>query len=349
MQAPLVTIVIICWNNKRYLEDCLSSVLSQIYPNIEVFLADNASSDGSADYVRRNFPSITVIQNERNLGFAEGNNVAMRQAKGKYIFTLNPDTKMNNNCIEELVKVAERDKDIGSCSPKILLFDDPKRINSAGGDMVLRTGDNIARGFYSIDDGRYDKEEEVFGSSASASFYRKKVLNKVGLFDKDLFTYYEDVDMNWRFKLAGWKCIYVPNAIVYHHHAGTLDDYNPIKIFYLHRNKLYVILKNYPLKLLNYYLKIIIKNELLFFRLSVREKNLAGIKGQLSVVLSLPKILFKRIKQQPKRKISAKECIAWIEKNERYYEESNGLKNVQAYFEDLRMRKAKMKEIQIIF
>jgi GT2 family glycosyltransferase len=334
MKTPLVSIVVICWNNKRYLADCLASVLSQTYPDIEVVLTDNASSDGSAEYVRQNFPSIKVIQNERNLGFAEGNNVAMKQAKGKYVVTLNPDTKVDERWIEELVKVAENDKRIGSCASKVLFLNNPKRIDSVG-ELILRTGDAMGKGFYSIDSGQYDEQEEIFGVTAGAGFYRKRMLNEIGLFDKDLFTWYEDVDLMWRIRLTGWKCIYVPSAIVYHHHSGTVDDLNPMKIYHLHRNKLYVIFKNYSLRLLKMYSKIIAKSEFLFFTQCIREKNKAGVKGQISAILNLPKILIKRLKA-PKKQISFRECIEWIEKSEKHFIESKGPEGVNEYFEDLK-------------
>ena len=334
MKTPLVSIVVICWNNKRYLNDCLSSVLSLAYPNIEVLLTDNASSDGSADYVRQNFPPITVIQNEKNLGFAEGNNVAMRQAKGKYVVTLNPDTKVDERWIEELVKVAEKDKRIGSCASKVLFLNNPKRIDSVG-ELILRTGDAMGKGFYSIDRGQYDEQEEIFGVTAGAGFYRKRMLNEIGLFDKDLFTWYEDVDLMWRIRLTGWKCIYVPSAIVYHHHSGTVDDLNPMKIYYLHRNRLYVIFKNYSLRLLKKYSKIIAKSEFLFFKQCIREKNKAGVKGQISAILNVPKILIKRLKA-PKKQISFRVCIEWIEKSEKHFIESKGPEGVNEYFEDLK-------------
>lgn len=338
MKTPLVSIVVICWNNKRYLNGCLSSVLSLAYPNIEVLLTDNASSDGSADYVRQNFPSITVIQNEKNLGFAEGNNVAIRQAKGKYVVTLNPDTKVDERWIEELVKVAEKDDHIGSCASKVLFLNNPARIDSVG-ELILRTGDAMGKGFYSIDRGQYDEEEGIFGVTAGAGFYRKKTLDEIGLFDKGLFTWYEDVDLMWRMRLTGWKCIYVPSAIVYHHHSGTVDDLNPMKIYYLHRNRIYVVLKNYPLRLLVYYSKIIAKSEFLFFKQCIREKNIAGVKGQISAIFNSPKILIIRMKLRSKRKISVEECIEWIEKSEKHFLESKGIENIQKYFEDLSIRR----------
>ena len=288
MKTPLVSIVVICWNNKSYLDDCLSSVLSQTYPNIEVVLTDNASSDGSAEYVRQNFPSIKVIQNERNLGFAEGNNVAMKQAKGKYVVTLNPDTKVDKTWIEELVKVAENDKRIGSCAPKILFSNNPKRIDSVG-ELILRTGDAMGKGFYSMDYGQYDEQEEIFGVTAGAGFYRKRMLDEIGLFDKDLFTWYEDVDLMWRMRLAGWICIYVPSAIVYHHHSGTVDDLNPMKIYYLHRNRLYVIFKNYSLRLLKNYLKIIAKSEFFFLSNALEKKIKLELKVRYQQSLTCPK------------------------------------------------------------
>ena len=173
MKESLVSIVVICWNNKKFLQRCFNSLMKLTYSNIEILLSDNGSHDGSVGYIRENFPTVKIVENGTNLGFAEGNNVAMRKAQGKYIFTLNPDTDIDSECIQPLVNALEADGHIGSASPKMYIMDRPKLLNSAGGDMLLMSGDNIARGFYLQDEGQFEEVEEIFGPSAGAGFYRE--------------------------------------------------------------------------------------------------------------------------------------------------------------------------------
>ena len=143
MNAPLVSVVVLNYNGKIYLERCLSSLLNQTYPYVEIILVDNASSDDSVNFVRTRFPAVKIIENEENLGFAAGNNVGIRIAQGKYIVTLNNDTEAHPEWLEHLVRVAESNETIGMCASKVLSFDDPRIIDSVG---VVIYPDGMSRG-----------------------------------------------------------------------------------------------------------------------------------------------------------------------------------------------------------
>jgi len=337
---PLVSVVIICWNNKRFLKRCFDSLLRTDYPNLEIFLADNASTDGSPPFVAEHYPSVRIVVNPTNLGFAEGNNVALRLCKGKYVITLNPDTDVDPAWIRTMVEVAERDPAVGMISPKMYIMDAGKKLNSAGGDMLLRSGDNLARAFYLEDDGRFDQIEETFGPSAGAGLYRRAMLDDIGLFDRGLFTYYEDVDLNIRAQLRGWKCLYVPQACVQHYQSGTLDDHNPFKMFLLQRNKWYVVLKDFPLRLMWHSRRQLASSYLGAMRhiKSTGHKTLPR-KILLSLLKKLPRILVLRLYTQGRARWDAARRIAdWMDRHDATYKELDQAAAVGRYYEDLKSR-----------
>lgn len=338
--APLVSIVIICWNNRRFLKRCFDSLMRTDYPNLEIFLADNASADGSAPFVAEHYPSVRVIVNPTNLGFAEGNNRAIRLASGKYVVTLNPDTEVDPSWIRAMVEVAESDGSVGMCSPKMYIMDRGRLLNSAGGDMLLRSGDNLARGFYLEDDGRFDKVEETFGPSAGAGFYRRTMLDDIGLFDKGLFTYYEDVDLNMRAQLRGYRCLYVPEAKVYHYQSGTLDDNNSFKQFLLQRNKWYVVFKDFPLGLI-WHCRLDLARGYVGAMRHLRNSGHQGIPHRVhfSLIKKLPQILISRCAVSLRRKSGSTRRISrWMDRHEDTYKELGQAAAVGRYYDDIRKR-----------
>ncbi|MFQ5471593.1 MAG: glycosyltransferase, partial [Dehalococcoidia bacterium] len=336
----LVSVVVICWNNRQFLKRCFDSLARTHHPNIEVFLADNASVDGSAAFVAEHYPNVRVVVHPSNLGFAEGNNRVIRLCKGEYIVTLNPDTEVDPDWIGQMLAVAERDPTVGMVSPKMYIMDQGLRLNSAGGDMLLRSGDNLARAFYLLDDGRFDKIEESFGPSAGAGFYRRAMLEDIGLFDRGLFTYYEDVDLNMRAQLRGYRCLYTPHAVVYHYQSGTMDDHNPLKMFLLQRNKWYVVLKTFPLSLFWRCRKDLARSYIGAMR-HLREAGQSRLPYRilLSLVRRSPRILALRLALTLKRRSGSSRRIAkWMDIHEDTYRELDQAAAVTHYYEDLRRR-----------
>ena len=245
---PLISVVVLNWNGEKVIEKCLKSLRVQTYHPLEIIVVDNASTDGSLDLIKKNFPDVKLIVNKKNLGFGGGNNVGIQMAQGKYIMILNNDAYLDPACIEELKRCIEKDEKYGACASKILLEFENNLIDAAGIE-VYPDGLSIGRGRLEKED-RYDKEEEVFSPSGCAGLYRKEMLDDIGLFDEDFFAYADETDMGWRSRLAGWRCIYNPKALVYHSHSASSGTYSPLKAFLVERNRIWVALKYFSFPLL---------------------------------------------------------------------------------------------------
>jgi len=214
-----------------------------------MIVVDNASTDGSVDFLKDKFQDVNLIINEKNLGFGAGNNIGIRASQGKYIMMLNNDTRLDPKCVEELKRSIERDKSYGACASKILLEDQPDLIDGVG-IVVCPDGLSFGRGRLEKRD-RYDKEEELFFAADCACLYRREMLEDIGLYDEDFFAYADETDMGWRAQLAGWKCTYSPNAIVYHlHSVSSGGRVSSFKAFLVERNRIWVMVKNFPISLI---------------------------------------------------------------------------------------------------
>jgi GT2 family glycosyltransferase len=246
---PTVSIIILNWNGKQYLDTCLSSLLRQTYHEIEIIFVDNGSCDGSVEFVKSKYPGVIIIEHHKNLGFAMGVNSGIMASNGKYIATINNDAEADKDWIARLVRVISLDPDTGCCASKMLNFYERDMIDSAG-IVIYQNGNAYDRGAQDKDSGKYDSQDEVFGACAGAALYKKEMLDEIGTFDNTYFAYFEDVDLSFRMHLFGWKCVYVPDAVVYHMHSATSKQASPFKIFYLERNKLWNMWKYFPLKLL---------------------------------------------------------------------------------------------------
>ena len=328
-EEPLVSVIISNWNGKRYLKECLLSLKKQTYKNFEVILVDNGSTDGSVDYIKDNFGDfVKLIENETNLGFAEGNDIGIRNSSGKYILLLNNDTKADPLWIEELIKVAESDDKIGMCASKVLSLDNPKTIDNVG-LLIYKDGLNRGRGRLEYDQGQYDNIEEVFLPSGCAALYRKKMLNEIGEFDKDFFAYSDDIDIGIRGRLMGWKCMYVPKAVIYHKYSGSTSPYSLFKAFHAERNRLWIAIKYFPLTVLlcnSYYTAL---RTLLQFYGALTHKGAAGkfreqfsewelfltlLKAYFSALKGLPRMWKKRQDLTELRRVSCSEIYNWFKK-----------------------------------
>jgi GT2 family glycosyltransferase len=242
-----ISVIVLNYNGKRYLDDCLCSLASQTYSDFEVIVVDNGSTDLSHEYIEAQYPWVKLLRNEKNLGFAGGTNTGIKQARGEYILTINNDTKVEKNFIKYLMQPMESDQRVGMCASK-MLFPDGK-INSTG-ICISRSGAAWDRGMFEQDNRQYNRREEVFGPCAGAALYRKEMLDEIGLLDEDFFLYMEDVDLAFRGRLAGWSCIYVPEAVVYHHHGGTAGAGSDLSVYYGNRNVIWYVLKDFPARLL---------------------------------------------------------------------------------------------------
>jgi len=314
--VPKVSIIIVNWNGREYLDECLSSIYDQTYSNFEVIVVDNGSTDGSAEVLGEKFPFVNLIQNEKNLGFAEGNNIGIKKAfedqEVKYIATLNNDTLVESNWLKELVSAPERDKQIGSCQSKMLRYSDRSIIDSTG-IKLLANGTVSDRGGGEKDDGQYDKLEEVFGACAGAALYRREMLNDIGLFPSHYFASFEDVDLAWRARYAGWKCVYVPSAVVYHFRFATqkkmLDEKQTFSVQKI-QNRFSYQMKYLPFSCL---LKSATRLTKLYFR-SIKMAKKNGHSDLRKAIGLLPTLLIERHKYHRDNKLDKMAICEWLKK-----------------------------------
>jgi GT2 family glycosyltransferase len=248
--SPLLSVIIPNWNGKRFLEECIDSIKAQTFQDFETILVDNGSMDGSVQFVQEKYGGfVRIIRNEKNLGFAGGNNVGIRAAKGEYIVLLNNDTWTDPRWLEELVKATEGDSCIGMWGSKIYSYGKRDQIEAVG-ELIYWDGLSRARGQFDRDQGQYEMMEEILFPPGCGAMYRKRVFDEVGLFDEDFFAYADDAEIGIRARLAGWKSLYVPRAILYHKNSGTGGQYSPFKAFYVERNRFWIVLKYFPWPLL---------------------------------------------------------------------------------------------------
>ncbi len=233
MKNPRISIIILNYNGGKDVIDCLESVKNIDYPNYEIIVVDNNSTDGSLENLRKKVPEIKIIQNEKNLGFAEGNNVGIRESNYDYVMLLNYDTIVGESILKDLIGVIEGNEDIGIAGPMILYYDDPDKIWCAGGKLNLFG--------YTSHIGKGLKKELCYSPyfvdyiSGCAMLIKKEVIDKIGLLTAEYFLYFEEVDFCFRAKKAGYECIYVPSQSVWH---KTTESWitNPVHAYYYMRN-----------------------------------------------------------------------------------------------------------------
>lgn len=253
MPAPSVAVVILNWNGKELLARFLPSIIKTRYSNLQLIIGDNGSSDDSIAYVKSNFPQITVLENDRNYGFAEGYNRVLEQVKADYFVLLNSDVEVPENWIAPVISAMEADQQIAAAQPKIKWQADKSKFEYAGaaGGFMDKNAFPFCRGrifdVAETDLGQYNDVKEVFWASGAAFFIRHAQWQEAGGLDPDLFAHMEEIDLCWRLKNLGYKIIYCPDAEVYHVGAGTLDAKNPHKVFLNFRNNLMIMQKNLPL------------------------------------------------------------------------------------------------------
>jgi len=292
---PLISIVIPNWNGAHFLPTCLDSLRRQTAPRLEVIVADNASTDGSLELLARDYPEVRVVALPENRGFTGACNAGMRAATGDIVILLNNDTEVEPDWAEQVAAAFERYPDAGIVASKMLLFDRRDTLHTAG-DFYTIDGRAGNRGVWQRDDERYNREEYVFSACGGSAAYRREMLDEIGLLDDDFFFSMEDVDLAWRAQLAGWRCVYVPSAVVYHHLAATGGGVTAS--YYDGRNNLWVIAKNYPGALLRKHWPKIVRAQARLAWDALRawrgEAARARLRGMLSGLLSLPRMLRKR-------------------------------------------------------
>jgi len=248
--TPKVAIVILNWNGLKYLREFLPSVIASTWPNLDIIVGDNGSTDGSVDFLKENFPAVKIIQNDKNYGFTGGYNRVLERVEADYFILLNSDVEVPARWIEPVIDLMESDPQIAAAAPKIKSFAEKDHFEHAGaaGGFIDRYGYPFCRGrmFYEIeiDNGQYQQSDEVFWATGAAMFVKKKYWVAAGGFDDRFFAHMEEIDLCWRLKNMGYKVMYCAQSEVYHVGGGTLNTENPFKTFLNFRNNLLLLRNN---------------------------------------------------------------------------------------------------------
>ena len=297
-----ISIIIVNWNGRKFLSECLDGLTQQVYYPLSVTLVDNGSDDGSIDFVVHNYPDVKTIALPKNLGFSAANNIALKAVHTEYVALLNNDAVPDPLWLKNLVEALERDSGAGFAASKLLFYDKRETIDRAG-DAYTRAGVGCLRGRGTPAKG-YDKQEWIFGACAGAALYRTRMLHDIGLFDEDFFLLYEDVDLSFRAQLKGYKCLYVPEAVVYHKASSSIVYDSPISVYYSHRNLEWVYIKNMPAALiLKTIFPHIIYDIAAFFYFGANGRIKEYTKAKWDALKGLKRALEKRRHIQDSRKV----------------------------------------------
>ena len=240
---PRVSVIIPNWNGLALLRPCLDSLATQTYRDCEIVVVDNASADDSVAVLRRDYASVRVLEQRSNLGYAGGCNAGIRATASEIVVLLNNDTEAEPDWLANLVAALDRHPEAGSAASRIMLYDRRDTLHSAG-DLVRVDGTADSRGVWQPYGPPWDQEAWVFGGCGGAMAVRRQAIEEIGPFETRFFMYCEDVDLNWRAQRAGYRCIYAPDAVVYHHLSATGGGV--LASFYVGRNTLWAIARNYP-------------------------------------------------------------------------------------------------------
>jgi len=300
----MISVIVLNWNGRIHLKECLDSLRYQTYKDFEVIFVDNGSTDNSVEFVRENFPDVTILTLNKNAGFSKGNNEGIKIAKSEYIVLLNNDTKVDKYWLGELYKSVCK-------HPEISFF--ASKIDSAGDGYAI-CGAPFKIGHYE-NGSKYSQENIVFGACAGASLYKKEMLNDVGLLDDDFFAIYEDGDLNFRAQLKGYKCLFVPSAIVYHKGSSSIGTLTDFYVYYGQRNVEYLYIKNMPFLLIlkNAYIHLLYIL-LAFVYFLIKGKAIRFIQAKIDVLRNLSNLLKKRLEIQKNRKINNYYLLSLFEK-----------------------------------
>ena len=249
-KAVTVSVLIVNYNREKLLRCCLDSLERQTFRGFEIIVVDNGSSDSSPAYIKSLAGGLVdkAVFLEENTGFTGGCNRGIKLASGRYVALINNDAEADPEWLSALLTAAEKDPETGMWASKILFYGTD--IIDKAGHLIFPDGQNRGRGTGELDAGQYQAEKEALFPDGCAAMYRRKLLEETGGFDEDFFAYADDADLGLRARWLGWNCVYVPGAVVYHHHSATTGSFDPGKIYLVERNRIWLAVKNLPLPLL---------------------------------------------------------------------------------------------------
>jgi GT2 family glycosyltransferase len=320
---PEISVIVVNWNRRELLRACLHSLAAQVGAECEIIVVDNGSSDGSLEMLEREFREIPVkvIRNRENLGFCAANNQGIREARGEYVALLNNDAEAAPGWLAALRRVFDSAPDAGMAASKILVWEDPGRIDKAG-HLIYPDGQNRGRGSGEPDRGQYDQPGEALWPDGCAAMYKREMLEQIGGFDEDFFAYADDAELGLRARIAGWRCLYAPDAVVRHHRGSTLGLGSARRLALIERNRVLLAAKLFPWSLLClnpvYYAARVAagiwasmrgRGETSHFPGAAGKLRMAAalLKGDLAALFLLPRMLRKRAEVRRIRKLSPRE------------------------------------------
>ncbi len=329
---PLVSVSLLTWNGQKYLKGCLDSVFNQSYPNLEILMLDNGSTDQTVEYLKRasSKPSKLNIKylghHSKNTGFCAGHNQIIRESKGSFVFLLNQDVILDKDFIKEAIKTFNQDKKIASVQGKVMQW--REGFIDTTGMIMLKNRRTINRGQGQLDKGQFEKVEEIFGVDGAAPIHRKKALEDIKIndeyLDQDFFAYKDDVDLAWRLRLAGWKAFYQPKAIAYH--DRTSGENAALSYFSIIKERLkiskfskYLSFKNGRLmQIKNEQVGVLLRHLPWFLPKEIGAWGFATIferytwKAFIDIFKQMPLVWKKRKIIMNRKKVSSKEMASWF-------------------------------------
>ena len=313
---PLVSIIVVYWNSAEHLPRCLDCLAQQTVQNFEVILIDNGSFDKEIDELQQTFSTLLlrVEHLTSNLGFAKANNIGAQLAQGKWIALLNSDAFPKPDWLEQILQTAERCPEFSFFTSRQLQFNQPDILDGSGDEYHIS---GLAwRRFYNYPANTYGlKEEEVFSACGAAAVYDRNDFLKVGGFDESYFSYFEDVDLSFRLRLEGGRCLYVPQAEVYHVGSASSGKKSDFVMYHGHRNLVWTFFKNMPGYLFWCYLPLHMGMNFFFaFSFLIRGKGPAVLRAKMDAFYRLPAIIPQRRQIQSTRKVPAREILHVINK-----------------------------------
>jgi GT2 family glycosyltransferase len=301
---PDVTLAIVNYNGRRHLEDLLASIHRQTYADFVVHVVDDASTDDGHEYVQREWPQVRWLGSEENQGISATMARAAASAETEFVAVLNNDLELDERWLEELVGSLRSRPGAAAAEGKTLEFGRRTHLDGAG-DLLRRNGYPDRRGQGQPDDGRFDRECEIFAASGTAALYRRAAFDDVGLYDADFRGYYEDVDWGFRARLRGWSALYVPASVVYHLGGATSRRIPGRERYLVARNHAALVLRNFPARWLARFAPLILA-ELAWMLVQAARSGQAGrvLAGWRDAARALPRTLEQRTQVQNTRAVA---------------------------------------------
>lgn len=320
--TPLISLITVNYNGLHYLPGLYDSLSKQTYSPVEFIMVDNASSDGSVDYVKTHYPMVKVVQNSKNFMFAKGNNEGIKVAQGDIICLINNDVEVAPDFLLPIVKAFQEIPELAACQPKVRDLHKPHLFEYAGaaGGFIDRYGYPFMRGrlFFTVEEdrGQYDSILEIFWSTGACFFIRRSVIEQIGFLDEDFVMHMEEIDLCWRIHLQGYKIFCIPSSVVWHKGGGTLAPDNPQKTYWNFRNNIFLLVKNSGITNLIRFLIFRLGLDFTAFVWEILRGKFGNswsiLKAYMWIFLHFPLLIQKRQKNQKRRQVRDREIFRLV-------------------------------------